>query len=935
MKLKFFAKELKHSFVRIHEIVLGLCFTFFLVLLGSATVFSQTTALSFNQLSYDDLDYVAPGRGAEQWHNASQAIGYPSRDQSHPSMDVYYRFTWNRLEGPGQGSYTWDFFDGIIRDAINKGQKLSFGIMSCYPDGSGQPGVVEYDNGNSAYPEYLHWMMQAESETDWKSTGYGLTTGYGTWVPNWNSPQYLARLRALHEAVNQHILTSTYQATGGPHAGRIIAFKDVINSIDIRGYGSWGEWHSHSIVDVMTSYPGGRRPTAASLKTIIDHHVNVFQDFPLSMMISSFDAEMLPNTKTPKEVTDYILSRSNRWGKLGWRRDNWGDVGVYLDRYLRDNFESFGGSGPFNAIILDRWKYAPVTGEAPGWLPTLDGGCAYDDLLRQVREYHTASIGNGNFGTSNPSECVQNNLRSAFKATGYRIVVEGGNISSSISAGQSFSIELNWKNIGVAPTYENWDVVFQLKNAGNEIVWSGTSQFKPRLFLPQPGATVIKDNFTLPSNIAVGDYVLSMIVRDPSGYRQPLPLAIEGRGNDGGYQLKNVFVDATASQPGEPACLLTQAAISATESCKDQTFYVVLSSADGAAPYNVVVNGVNYRNVQVGDTLFSVTDSVKTGGPVSSARESIWNEKPAANNYEDQSVELGVRFQAAVSGTAAGVRFFSPSNADGEYVGHLWSPDGSLLATARFSQVTGGEWQEALFETPVTLSAGQVYTVSYFTSSGRYAATPRGLENTVSNGNSLTALATASTGGVYRYGAPGLPVASYNATNYWADVIFTPLAPSAANLVSGESRYDFSLQSITDSAGCTVSSGLQPLTVTPKECLQSRPADANQTLASAQSVTMTAEEVPSREKRVANSLDQNYPNPFRNQTMISYFLAEPAQINLSLFDINGRLVRVLATGYKDAGKHNLRFNAASLRPGLYFYRLTSGRFDEVKKMLVQ
>ena len=440
---------------------------------------AQTTPLSFTQIPYGDADIVSPGRGAEQWHNANGSISYPTADKSVTSLNVYYRFVWNRLEGSSQGSYDWSYFDGIVKDAINKGQKLSFGIMSCYPDGNSAAGMATYDNGNAAYPQYLHNLMQSEDLPDWKSTGSGPTDGYGTWVPNWNSHFYLERLRALHEALYSHIKSASYTASSGPNQGKSIAFRDAIFSIDVRGYGAWGEWHSAGIINVMTSYPSGRRPTAETLKAIIDAHVDVFTDHPLSIMISTFDADRLPNTLNPKEVAAYALSKSNNWGKLGWRRDNWGAIDDYIDDYLKFNTLSFGGSGSFNSLIMDRWKYAPVTGEPPSWVASL-GGCGYDDLERQVREYHATSVGNGNYGSTNLDDCAKQNIRDAFKATGYRIILESGALSSAIKRDSSFSVTLNWKNIGIAPTYEKWNVDFQLvKEDDNSIAWSGTSTFSP------------------------------------------------------------------------------------------------------------------------------------------------------------------------------------------------------------------------------------------------------------------------------------------------------------------------------------------------------------------------------------------------------------------------------------------------------------------------
>ncbi|MGZ8517958.1 MAG: hypothetical protein ACXWWD_11435, partial [Chitinophagaceae bacterium] len=253
----------------------------FLIIFNVA--YSQgTTNFSFNSIPYSDPDFIGPGRGAEQWHNSSARIPNPTESQpvgTENSLDVYYRFQWALLEGATQGSYNWGYFDNLIRDAIDNGQKLSFGIMTHNSD----DGVVSYGGGSSAYPLYLHNLMQAEAANsrDWLS-------GNGVWVPNWNSPNYLGRLRALHVALNNYIMTASYTPSSGPRSGQRVNYRDAIYCIDIRGYGNWGEWHSGEICD-FNAYPAGRQPTNATFKELIDLHTEVFQNWPLVMMVAGYD----------------------------------------------------------------------------------------------------------------------------------------------------------------------------------------------------------------------------------------------------------------------------------------------------------------------------------------------------------------------------------------------------------------------------------------------------------------------------------------------------------------------------------------------------------------------------------------------------------------------------------------------------------------------
>jgi len=142
----------------------------------------------------------------------------------------------------------------------------------------------------------------------------------------------------------------------------------------------------------------------------------------------------------------------------------------------------------------------------------------------------------------------------------------------------------------------------------------------------------------------------------------------------------------------------------------------------------------------------------------------------------------------------------------------------------------------------------------------------------------------------------------------------------------------YNLTSVTGSNGCSKTGQLQTLTVSPSDC-----AVAEKRSAVTESTTMAAP--PENKKQAAtifkDDLSQNYPNPSRGETVINYSLSTPSRTNLSLFDVNGRLVKVLVNGVKEAGTHTLRLNGGSLTAGVYFYRLQTGNFSAVKRMVVQ
>ena len=82
------------------------------------------------------------------------------------------------------------------------------------------------------------------------------------------------------------------------------------------------------------------------------------------------------------------------------------------------------------------------------------------------------------------------------------------------------------------------------------------------------------------------------------------------------------------------------------------------------------------------------------------------------------------------------------------------------------------------------------------------------------------------------------------------------------------------------------------------------------------------------------SLAQNYPNPFRDQTTITYELEQPGPVRLRVYDLQGRMVREIDPGAQPAGSHTVTFHADRLPAGTYVYRLTAGESEATRKMVV-
>ncbi|MBN2858527.1 MAG: T9SS type A sorting domain-containing protein, partial [Candidatus Delongbacteria bacterium] len=81
-----------------------------------------------------------------------------------------------------------------------------------------------------------------------------------------------------------------------------------------------------------------------------------------------------------------------------------------------------------------------------------------------------------------------------------------------------------------------------------------------------------------------------------------------------------------------------------------------------------------------------------------------------------------------------------------------------------------------------------------------------------------------------------------------------------------------------------------------------------------------------------HKLYQNYPNPFNPVTQIKYDLSKTANVKLSVYNIYGQLISVLANSKKHAGCHTIEFNGSNLNSGIYYYTLEIDGLVITKKM---
>jgi flagellar hook assembly protein FlgD len=82
-----------------------------------------------------------------------------------------------------------------------------------------------------------------------------------------------------------------------------------------------------------------------------------------------------------------------------------------------------------------------------------------------------------------------------------------------------------------------------------------------------------------------------------------------------------------------------------------------------------------------------------------------------------------------------------------------------------------------------------------------------------------------------------------------------------------------------------------------------------------------------------------YPNPFNPSATVAFTLVKPGRSDVRVYDLRGRLIRVLAEGHFDVGRHEVTWHGKDnagrrVASGVYFVRMQAGGVDQIKRMVL-
>ncbi len=195
--------------------------------------------------------------------------------------------------------------------------------------------------------------------------------------------------------------------------------------------------------------------------------------------------------------------------------------GYYWDSFALPEENHFG-----QAIIRRRnWHTQMISGEVAydwddqsnlGGTPngTLSSDAHTDFVIDWIRRTHTSSL--GWIAEYQEGSDVAANAARMQKAMGYRFVIDKATYSETVESGGTLALSFEVKNVGAAPFYYPWQVEVNLLDMERKPVWSSTIKEDIRKWYPDCVLTV-SGTFTLPNDLAIGQYILALTVLDPAG----------------------------------------------------------------------------------------------------------------------------------------------------------------------------------------------------------------------------------------------------------------------------------------------------------------------------------------------------------------------------------------------------------------------------------
>ena len=293
---------------------------------------------------------------------------------------------------------------------------------------------------------------------------------------------------AAWNIAKQHI--SQYKSHWQANADVIFCFQAGI-------VGAWGEWY-------YTQHYGNQSSTMNSSRRLV-----------VDSLLAAVPADRCIQLRTPKFKTGYVNSTQPLTAAEAYSGTAKARLGHHNDAFLYDydNMGTYADTATEKPYLAQETLYVPLGGETDITdLNLTKLWATYEKTTAEMSRLHWTFIQSGYAETTTNYWRNNGTFDELNRKMGYRYQLVKGTYSNQVAAGAKLSVNLQLKNVGYAPLYNERHAYIVLKNGNKTYPIQLASD--PRTWLPNGVVTTINEQLTVPTNVPDGTYQLYLYLPD-------------------------------------------------------------------------------------------------------------------------------------------------------------------------------------------------------------------------------------------------------------------------------------------------------------------------------------------------------------------------------------------------------------------------------------
>ncbi len=286
-----------------------------------------------------------------------------------------------------------------------------------------------------------------------------------------------------------------------------------LEAVDLSIVGAWGEG------------AGSEMLSQQAREALINAYTESFRKTPLIALMMDKKTNMYADSQIP----------------VGWRVDCIGDLGFWASEQNGwSHMYDFYPREIINCNLQDDWKKSPLSFEICGTFLSWRDVQKYNReqvkyIFDQSLKWHISSFN----AKSSPVPPEWKDLVDDWlKKMGYRFVLRRFTYPDTVHKNVSVPFTTWWENKGVAPCYKDFTLAIRLKSAEKVALFVTDANVKEWF----PGDIVYDNSFFIPADFPVGNCDVQVAIVDKIKHEPRVSLAINGKGDDGWYQIGKISV---------------------------------------------------------------------------------------------------------------------------------------------------------------------------------------------------------------------------------------------------------------------------------------------------------------------------------------------------------------------------------------------------------